>query len=263
MKDRIQQLIAEGRVEDALALLAQHSNDALLLQARYNNGKKQYNMGLIEFSEWQRTQTQINYAVLELANSVKSVAIVQQNNITNITINFDNVKDFETSISRLDLPTLVDLVTKELTGKPAMVAWLPLKQEYESYALLGNAYPPGYIAELKQKLVKIYDDYWTNSKSTEAARIKSAVEAIYNSIKSVVPTDEDTIREAITDFQVFFYENPRFAGLKRMKEFESIIDSDKLKLFKTKRPDSYKLEMEKIHSELIQISNRIILNLEK
>lgn len=71
MKQQIQQLIAEGRTEEALALLAQHSSDALLLQARYNNGRKQYNMGLIEFSEWQRTQAQINYAALELSNSIR------------------------------------------------------------------------------------------------------------------------------------------------------------------------------------------------
>ncbi|MCC6460041.1 MAG: toll/interleukin-1 receptor domain-containing protein [Saprospiraceae bacterium] len=72
MKEQIQQLIAEGRTEDALAMLAQQNSDALLLQARFNNGKKQYNMGLIEFSEWQRTQAQINYAALELANSIKT-----------------------------------------------------------------------------------------------------------------------------------------------------------------------------------------------
>ncbi|TNE61214.1 MAG: toll/interleukin-1 receptor domain-containing protein [Bacteroidetes bacterium] len=74
MKEQIQQLIAEGRTEEALTMLAQQSSDALLLQARYNAGKKQYNMGLIEFSEWQRTQAQINYAALELANSLKSEA---------------------------------------------------------------------------------------------------------------------------------------------------------------------------------------------
>ncbi len=72
MKEEIQKLIAEGRTEEALSLLAQHSSDALLLQARYNNGKKQYNMGLIEFSEWQRTQAQINYAALELSNTAKT-----------------------------------------------------------------------------------------------------------------------------------------------------------------------------------------------
>jgi hypothetical protein len=74
MKEQIQQLISEGRTEEALALLAQHSSDALLLQARYNAGKKQYNMGLIEFGEWGRVQAQINYAALEMANGIKSGA---------------------------------------------------------------------------------------------------------------------------------------------------------------------------------------------
>lgn len=67
MKEQIQQLISEGRTEDALALLAQQTNDALLLQARYNGGKKQYNMGLIDFTEWSRVQAQINYAALDIA----------------------------------------------------------------------------------------------------------------------------------------------------------------------------------------------------
>lgn len=69
MKEQIQQLISEGRTEDALALLAQQTTDALLLQARYNAGKKQYNMGLIDFTEWSRVQAQINFATLEMAES--------------------------------------------------------------------------------------------------------------------------------------------------------------------------------------------------
>ncbi len=72
MKEQIQQLISEGRTEDALALLAQHTGDALLLQGRYNAGKKQYNMGMIEFGEWSRIQAQINYAALEMAGSIKT-----------------------------------------------------------------------------------------------------------------------------------------------------------------------------------------------
>jgi len=72
MKEQIQQLISEGHTEDALALLAQHTGDALLLQGRYNAGKKQYNMGMIEFGEWSRIQAQINYAALEMAGSIKT-----------------------------------------------------------------------------------------------------------------------------------------------------------------------------------------------
>ncbi|MBK8425269.1 MAG: toll/interleukin-1 receptor domain-containing protein [Lewinellaceae bacterium] len=74
MKEQIQQLIATGQTEEALQLLVQTKPDAILLQARYNQGKKQYNMGLIEFGEWSRIQAQINYAALELAGSAKSPA---------------------------------------------------------------------------------------------------------------------------------------------------------------------------------------------
>lgn len=69
MKEQIQQLIAEGRTEDALYWLIYYGiEDAQLLQARFNNGKKQYNTGLIDLSEWQRTQAQISYTARELSN---------------------------------------------------------------------------------------------------------------------------------------------------------------------------------------------------
>ena len=67
MPNPIQTLIAQGKTLDALELLAQQNDDAILLKARYNNAKKQYNMALITYDEWQRTQNQINYAALEMA----------------------------------------------------------------------------------------------------------------------------------------------------------------------------------------------------
>ena len=66
MKEQIQQLIANGQTKDALLLLVQLNGDALLLQAQYNNGEKQFNLGLIEFSEWQRIQARVNFAALEM-----------------------------------------------------------------------------------------------------------------------------------------------------------------------------------------------------
>lgn len=71
MKELIQQLIGEGRTEEALTQLVQLSNDGVLLLSRYNAGKRQFNNGMIEFSEWSRIQAQLNYAALELANSLK------------------------------------------------------------------------------------------------------------------------------------------------------------------------------------------------
>lgn len=71
-KALIQELISLGKTEEALAALEQLSSDAILLQARFNGAKKQYNMGLIEFSEWSRIQAQINYSVLEMTNAAKT-----------------------------------------------------------------------------------------------------------------------------------------------------------------------------------------------
>lgn len=80
MREQIQQLIADGRTEEALDLLEKTSQDAVLLKARYNNGKKQYNMGMIDFSEWNRIQNQVNYAALELAGSGGSAIVVVPSN---------------------------------------------------------------------------------------------------------------------------------------------------------------------------------------
>jgi hypothetical protein len=70
-KAQIQELISLGKTEEALELLSQLSTDAVLLQSRFNGAKRQYSMGLIDFSEWSRTQAQINYAALEMMNMVK------------------------------------------------------------------------------------------------------------------------------------------------------------------------------------------------
>lgn len=75
MKEEIQNLIAAGRTEEALALLVKTNGDAVLLQARYSNGKKQYTNGLIDFGEWQRIQNGVNYAALEMAGSAGSGSV--------------------------------------------------------------------------------------------------------------------------------------------------------------------------------------------
>ena len=71
MKEKIQELIATGKTEEALELLKNCTDEALLLMARFSGLKRQYNMGMIDFGDWTRTQNQINYAALELADQCK------------------------------------------------------------------------------------------------------------------------------------------------------------------------------------------------
>ena len=71
-KTDIQSLIASGQMEEALRLTALEINDAIILQARYSNGKKQYNMGLIPFGEWQLIQNQIAFILLDICDNQSS-----------------------------------------------------------------------------------------------------------------------------------------------------------------------------------------------
>ena len=69
-KSRIQTLVASGRTDEALALMSlNREDDAVLLHARFANAKKQYNIGLIDFTEWQRIQNQVNFALLDMAST--------------------------------------------------------------------------------------------------------------------------------------------------------------------------------------------------
>ncbi|GEM_PF-494486 len=68
-KSQIQKMIADGQTEALLNQLDQGNADVILLKAQYMEGKKQIDMGLIEFAEWQRTLARINYALLEMADS--------------------------------------------------------------------------------------------------------------------------------------------------------------------------------------------------
>lgn len=69
MKEQIQKLIAAGRLEEALELLAKLTDQAILLQARFSDGKRQYNSGTLTFPEWSQVQAKVNYAALEMLNS--------------------------------------------------------------------------------------------------------------------------------------------------------------------------------------------------
>lgn len=71
MKEQIQKLIAAGRLEEALELLAKTTDQAILLQARFADGKRQYNTGQLTFSEWSQVQAKVNYAALEMVNQTK------------------------------------------------------------------------------------------------------------------------------------------------------------------------------------------------
>jgi hypothetical protein len=68
MQNEVTQLISLGNSEKALSLLAtRFPADTAILLNQLNDAKREYNLNIIDFSEWQRIQTKINMAALELA----------------------------------------------------------------------------------------------------------------------------------------------------------------------------------------------------
>lgn len=75
MKNEIHKLISLGDTEKALDLLtSRFPNEVTLLKAQYTNGKKEFNLSMMDYSDWQRIQSRVNYSVLELAGRAEDPA---------------------------------------------------------------------------------------------------------------------------------------------------------------------------------------------
>ncbi|MCY7326970.1 MAG: hypothetical protein LH618_00310, partial [Saprospiraceae bacterium] len=70
VRTKIQDLVSQGRLEEALNALVKIAPDAILLQGQYASAKRENNMGLLDGDDWRRTVARITHAVLEMARSV-------------------------------------------------------------------------------------------------------------------------------------------------------------------------------------------------
>lgn len=256
----IQQLIAQGKTEEALnVLLPSNNQEVILLATRFNSTKKHAMQGLISYQEANTEFNKINYALLEMYQA-KNVSV------TNITINLTTVKTFEQSISNLPVDKLVDLITKEFTGKPVMKEWLLIKQQYDSFSLLGEVIPEGFLPEVKSKLITLYNKYWTEAENKDKNRIKLSLNNIRESL--TLEINETNLIKTIKDFLVIFitekdsYGNPKFAGTNHIRGYKSKIESDDMQLLKEIREELFQEELNKIHSDLVTCVNRMIMSVE-
>lgn len=92
--NEVQRLISIGKTKEALAELSKVTGDALLLQAQYNNGEKQFNLGLIDFGEWGRIQARVNYGAMDMASRVlPNSPVIIQNTANFIYVSYISQQD--------------------------------------------------------------------------------------------------------------------------------------------------------------------------
>ena len=107
IKDQLRTLIANGHTSLVLTHLKDvYPNDILMLQARWNSQEKQYNLGLIEQTEWDRVRNQINWSLLQIiAHSPRHKNIetlnmkIQDDHETALTNIFDKCRRRHTQLA--------------------------------------------------------------------------------------------------------------------------------------------------------------------
>ena len=89
MKEKIQQLVANGKTKEALEALAKHNSNAILLQAKYNKLEEDQSIGILERSTYSLELNRINHSITSLLDST----------------NFNNPNDPPASASPPAMPT--------------------------------------------------------------------------------------------------------------------------------------------------------------
>lgn len=71
----IEKLLDQGLISEALDILEKSNDRAVLIRARYNALKKDYNMGLQDFDDYQRGLRQIEFAISQISRQVIPIIV--------------------------------------------------------------------------------------------------------------------------------------------------------------------------------------------
>lgn len=70
LRAKIQDLVGQGELEEALTELVKVVPDAILLKGQYTSAKRENGLGLLDGDDWRRTIARLNNAVLEMARTL-------------------------------------------------------------------------------------------------------------------------------------------------------------------------------------------------
>lgn len=115
MQHTIRQLIAEGRLEEAVKALSNFAPDeGVLLQGRLTSLNRQNNSGLLSYDEYARKLAQISAAALDLLKKVPDTASTTQ--IGNASARSSAVTGYLSSLEAEGLEKSLELITRRLNA---------------------------------------------------------------------------------------------------------------------------------------------------
>lgn len=77
----IEQLINEGKIEEALSELVKIAPDAILLKGQYASAKRENSLGLLDGDDWRRAIKRITESALKLYGEAAGVKSTQQTSL--------------------------------------------------------------------------------------------------------------------------------------------------------------------------------------
>lgn len=259
---QIQNLIAAGRLKDALTELARIHPDAILLKGQYAAAERENGLGILEGGDYRRTINKITHSALEIARQYSSPIVVDQSvHVTSITINMTGT-DFAGAVASMHMDTLINQCNTAFKGTPIMSEYLDIRHTYQKQVDLGVVLAPNFIAGIKAQIVDMYTKFVTEQTTKKSARQYQDVTDAYQILKKE-QLNKDEIEEACDLLLLFLVDNPGYVGRNLINDVREEIGSDTFTLLEKRRADRAQERINFFQSELSQMVNRILSSLEK
>jgi hypothetical protein len=258
----IQNLIAAGRLKDALTELAKIHPDAILLKGQYTSAERENNLGLLDGGDWRRVVARITQSALELTRQYGGPVYVDNSvHVTAITINMTGT-DFAATVASIHMDALIAQCNAAFKGTELMSDYLDIVHSYQKQEAMGTAISPGFIKEIKGKIVDMYTRFIETKTSKKDQRQYEDLNEAHEILKKK-QLDKDEVLEACDLLLIFLTDNPGYMGRTLIADVRREIDTDIMQTLAKRRPERYQEKIDEFHRELTAMINRILSSLEK
>ncbi len=262
IKVQIQKLISLGKTEEALELLEQLTSDAVLLQSRFNDAKRQYSMGMIDFSEWSRTQAQVNYNALEVMNSVKTNSIEMNITTTKVSITVNmTTASFTEAIASLPLNVVKEQCLTVFKHSPKMLdGVLDAVAPIERAEATNRPIEVGSVEKAKAELVQLFTEHIEGAAKAKKKEQTGDLVDITQILADEV--DESTLLGCYEALEIFLASNTRFSGLSDLQARREKYLNGPIEKILRKSVGRLQPRINEERTWIVEVSNRIIKSLE-
>lgn len=193
MKNEVRNLIEKGQLLQALEKMSKSIPESTLLMSRVNSAEKQYNMGMIEYSEYSRICNQITHAALELLSNIKEPKI----NMLNLTVKI-SVSDFTQFLNNNNLDTVISQCQEAFKLDMALnEKFYNLIESYLRKKALGIIVSIQEAQDLKNNLLTMFQQHQNSLNKVRVDDMKESIDEITTALNNPELDSEEQVIVAL------------------------------------------------------------------